>query len=302
MISTATLRKATVQNSPTRKMNFTVLLLLLAATASLVPTSCASNLLRKMSPHDGDLSAPNQLSSGNSPVTGEMEAIALSMRLDTSIQNFQQPHPQESLPVSTTSLTGYLMSEVHGNAACTKLHYVVATILNTCINEVIATGPYTKLNCNCDPEPTHNPFCGSIFSNFPEGTRRERELRTRTSMFKFEISNIHDRSIDRAPNNNAQCTMHSYPGEEFNKFWSNGLAAFSFLSTFILSNKSLKTCGSTTRHHALWMSLCSPHLFRPSHWTIELCSLHRFAIPCGLHDCIASRLLPALRRQPRNVK
>jgi hypothetical protein len=68
------------------------------------------------------------------------------------------------------------------------------------------------------------------------------------------------------------------------------------LSSIILSIFStLETCRCTTHHYATWRSPCIPHFFRPSHWTIELCSLHRLAISRGLHMSIASRLLPAPR-------
>ena len=127
-------------------MTFPALLLLLAATASLVPTSCASNLLRKLSVNDGDVIAPNQPSLGDSPVIGEIEAIsqdsALSMRLDTSIGSFQQPYPQESLLVSTTSLTGYLMIAIFTDTTCTKIQSALAQLLDACIE--VSSG-YQKL-------------------------------------------------------------------------------------------------------------------------------------------------------------
>lgn len=65
---------------------------------------------------------------------------------------------------------------------------------------------------------------------------------------------------------------------------------------------SLETCRSTTHHYAIWRSLRIPHLFRTSHRTIEPCSHLRLAITCGIHESIASRLLPALRRQSRIIK
>ena len=131
------------QNSRTRMMIFPALLLLLAATASLVPTSCASNLLRKASLNDGDVSALNRSAVGDSPNMGGMGVIspdsALSLRLDSTFQSFQQT----SLLVSTTSLTGYLMRAVYDDAACTKLLFAAAYFLNTC--RIAYRGGYTKL-------------------------------------------------------------------------------------------------------------------------------------------------------------
>ena len=127
-------------------MNFSTSLLLAAAIASLVPSSCATNLLRKLSLNDGDLSAPNQPAVSDSHVIGEMGAIsqdsALSTRLDTSVRGFLRTYPQESLPVSTTSLTGYMMIATYDDAACTKLQVAVASILNTCTK---STDGYMKL-------------------------------------------------------------------------------------------------------------------------------------------------------------
>ena len=119
-----------------RIMNFPTLLLLLAATASLVPTSGASNVLRKLASSNGDLSALNQPPVDDSPVVGEMggtsQDSALSMRLDTSIQGSQQTNLQDRLLQSTTPLTGYLIVTQYGGAACTKLQVASASILNTC--------------------------------------------------------------------------------------------------------------------------------------------------------------------------
>lgn len=125
---------------------FTALLLLVAVTASLVPTSCATNLLRKLSVNDGDVSAPNRPSVGDSRAIGEIGAMsgdsALSMRLDTSIQSLEQPSPKESLLVSTTSLTGYLTTAIYIDEACTKLQFASALILNTC---TLSGGGYATL-------------------------------------------------------------------------------------------------------------------------------------------------------------
>ena len=130
-------------------MTFPALLLLLAATASLVPTSCATSLLRKLSVNDGDVSAPNQPLADDSPAIGEVEAIspdsALSMRLDPSIESFQQPYPKESLLVSTTSLTGYLVLARYNDPACMQLLIAAAAILNTCTASDSPEGAYRKV-------------------------------------------------------------------------------------------------------------------------------------------------------------
>ena len=130
-------------------IKFPALLLLLAAIVSIVPTSCASNLLRKVFLNDGDVPAPSQPSVRDSPATGEMASVsldsALSLQLDTSIQGFQQPNPKESLLVSTTSLTGYLVLVAYDDAACTKLLVGVALILNTCTVASKSKGGYEKL-------------------------------------------------------------------------------------------------------------------------------------------------------------
>ena len=117
-------------------MNFPVVQLLLAATASLVPTSSASNLLRELSSSDGDLSALNQLAEGDSPDIEEMggtsQDSALSMRLDASIQGSPQTNLQDRLLQSSTPLTGYMITAVYNDATCTKLYVANAFILNTC--------------------------------------------------------------------------------------------------------------------------------------------------------------------------
>ena len=129
------------RNLRRRMTTFTAYLLLLA---SLVPTSCATNLLRKLSDNDGDVSAPNRPLLGDSPAITEMRAMsrdsALSMRLDTSIQSLQQ----EDVLVSTTSLTGYLTTAIYEDDGCTKLLGTTADILNTCIQKN-ADGGYFKL-------------------------------------------------------------------------------------------------------------------------------------------------------------
>ena len=61
-------------------------------------------------------------------------------------------------------------------------------------------------------------------------------------------------------------------------------------------------CIGITSDDAPWRSVCTPRHFHFDHQTIELCSHLRLAIPCGIHESIASRLLPALRRQPRIIK
>ena len=127
-------------------MTYPAFLLLLAATASLVPTSCATNLLRKASVNDGDLFSSDRPSAGDSAVIRASGAIshdyAHSMLLDTSIQRFQQPYRQESLLASSTSLTGYMMTALYDDAACTKFQLALASILNTC---TAAGGEYMKL-------------------------------------------------------------------------------------------------------------------------------------------------------------
>ena len=101
-------------------MNFPAVLLLLAASASLVPTSSAADLLRELSSNDGDRSAPNQAALVDSPVIEEMGATsqnsALSMQLDTSIQGSQETYLQDRLLQSTTPLTGYMVIAIPSSA------------------------------------------------------------------------------------------------------------------------------------------------------------------------------------------
>lgn len=124
---------------------FTALVLLLAVTAP-IPTSSATNHLRKLlSINDGDPSAPDQPSVGDFPVTRDVETTSVSMPLDTFIQSFQQLYQKESLMVSTTSLTGYLITVGYDDAGCTKLRTAVAAILNTCTAEEVSSDRYSKL-------------------------------------------------------------------------------------------------------------------------------------------------------------
>ena len=68
-------------------------------------------------------------------------------------------------------------------------------------------------------------------------------------------------------------------------------AASTFLS---IQDMSLERCIRTTRRNATWRSFFISFFFHASHRTLELCGPHRLAIPCGIHDSIASRLLPVL--------
>ena len=144
-----------LRNSRRRKMQSLAFLLSIAATATLLPTSDAANLLRTSSSSDGGSYALNQPALGGpelggSPLFTGIGAISPhftpSEHLDTSIQGAPETSLQESLLESNTPLDGYFVVATYSGNTCTTEIVADATLLNSCMKDTTNGGTeYMKL-------------------------------------------------------------------------------------------------------------------------------------------------------------